>query len=744
MAYAHVLLTDSTRKYDHNYTYRFDEQLWDLQPGHVVKVPFGPANRRMQAVVTEIVKDTDDLTDIEYKEILDLVKPEPVYNREQLKLALEMRRRYFCSTGQALRTIAPAAVLAVKSKSERYARLNDPAMVSEMLAEGAFRSLNQIRVLEMLLSYECCSLQEISNSCSVNTNVITRLAKNGYIEIFRRPVKRLMTQAMPWREAEVKELTKDQKTVIDRVLADFNRGVQSEFLLQGVTGSGKTEVYLQLAEQVLQAGREVIILVPEISLTPLMTGRIVNRFGDGAAILHSRLTATERYEQWNSIASGHKKLVVGARSAVFAPLANVGLIIIDEEQEDCYISDLSPRYDAAEIARLRSHFNQSILLLGSATPKVTTRHRCEAGKSILLELPERVHGRCMPEVNIIECNGLNLRSNIFSDPLLEALQAAFARGEQAILFHNRRGRSQVTYCQHCGKSILCENCDVALKQHNNQHNKGQKMLICHYCGSVSPIPKQCPYCGSAELLENGAGTQAIESEFIRLFPERKILRMDKDTTTGRGDHATILRAFADGEADCLLGTQMIAKGHDFPSVTVVGITSADDLLIGQSYRAAEKGFQLITQAAGRSGRAEQRGRVYVQTRDRHNYALKYAVDQDYIGFYGAELERRRVFDYPPFTNLGVIMLVGSQREEVVSSSLSLAEWLDKTIERNQLAIKNFGAAEAPLNRLNKRWRQRIVLKAEKIAELNWLLSQVIDLPRRGDYYLTCQINDDCL
>ena len=648
-----IYLTQTTRAFDQAYTYLPPvESTEGLEVGAVVTVPFGRGDSVRQGWIWQI-RETEEEFTYPLKHILAIESPS-LLRPDQFKLAKEMRRRYFCSVSQALRLMAPQALLTTGAKTRLFARLADQEEAQDVLEEGSLRSLNHVRVLEFLLEVEAASLEEIMATCQVSRAILNTLKKNGFLEYFKREVTREVAELPPLEEAQHHTLNPDQAAALTGILG--KTGSWQEFLLFGVTGSGKTEVYLRAAEAVLQTGRDVLILVPEISLTPLICNRIQARFGKSAAILHSRLTPAERYEQWRSMRSGEKHLVAGARSAIFAPLENIGLIVIDEEQESSYKSERTPRYDALEVARMRAAMHGAKLVLTSATPSVVSYQRAKAGKSVLLTLPRRAGKASLPKTKLVDMRaeqGLG-QQRFLSQDLRQALSETFARGEQAMVLLNRRGHASFLLCPDCGYTAKCPDCDITMTVHRNPRQPQQEALICHYCGRMDPLPQYCPECGSERLAPFGIGTQQAVDILEEAFPQQRFLRMDFDTTASRQGHAKILAQFAKGEADCLVGTQMIAKGHDFGRVTTVGIMSADTLLGLDDYQAEEKAFQLICQAAGRAGRHDLPGQVLIQTFQPDNPAIIAAARQDYPAFYESEIFKRKVLQYPPFEDLGLV------------------------------------------------------------------------------------------
>jgi primosomal protein N' (replication factor Y) len=751
--YAQIWIEEATRDFDRDWTYEIPENLaGKIKPGCLVEVPFARRKQPVRAYVYKVSQERPASSEeLELRSISGLLLPEPVVTPEMLELAREMRRRYFCSRGRAVRTMVPATVTKVGDKKELAARLADPAAVIGMLAEDELTSLGHIRVCEFLLVHESALLSEIRQACQVSSGVLTYMKNKGILEYFSQEVKRELDPAnvIELPSQTIVSTTEQVQAVesINFALAKTEQGSLKEFLLAGVTGSGKTEIYLQTAAKTLAQGRSVLILVPEIALTPLMMARVSERFQDEVAILHSRLTPVERYETWKRILQGEKRIVVGARSAVFAPLTNLGLIVVDEEQDQSYKSETTPRYHAVELARIRAVLNGSVLVLGSATPSVETSYRAMEGRSTKLELANRVGEAGMAEVKIVDMRRERAagHKSLFSRPLTKALKVTFARNEQAMLLINRRGFSTTIICNDCGQSLTCPSCDIALTVHKNPWQKDETggHLICHYCGKVSPLPSECPVCCSEELGRVGAGTQQAEDLFAEMFSSASAVRMDLDTTSGRYSHQEILDAFARREYDCLIGTQMIAKGHDFHNVTLVGVLSADQILAQSDYRAREHAFQLLTQAAGRAGRGDLPGLVIIQTFQPDNTVIRTAARQDFPAFLEHELQFRKRAGYPPFGHIGLILVSGRRDDQVRKQAQLLESHLRDQLERYPAS---FGGTEllpfqkAPLARLRGRYRYRLIAKSPSREELTLLLRAADSFKRQKEITVVLDID----
>jgi primosomal protein N' (replication factor Y) len=738
-SYVNVHLANANRSFDSAWTYAIPQNLaGSISVGSVVSVPFARRSRAQRAYVTEILSQTPEHISAEkVKSVISLLTPEAVVTPEQIILAREMKRRYFCTIAEALDTMSPPYVLTSGSTSMLAARLADKDRALDLLDGEDLRSINHVRVIEFLLEYESAPLSEIRQAVGVSQAILKTMEKNGILEFFRTRIDRKdETEAADYEPDQPKNPKAEQKHAIDCIVTAATSTDQDklkEFMLYGITGSGKTEVYLQAAQQILQQGKEILILVPEISLTPLMTRRLRSRFGENLAILHSRLSPYERYQAWKKIISKQVQIVVGARSAVFAPLENIGLIVVDEEQEGSYKAETKPRYHAVEIARMRAMLQNAVLVLGSATPSVSSFYRSQTGKSELLTLPRRIGSHGVAKVEIVDMRRQMMRGRkgLLSDVLEEELRKTLAKKQQAMLLLNRRGFSRTIVCHKCGWQMRCNHCDVALTAHQRSWNgTGDSLrMVCHYCDRIRPVPKLCPNCGSEHVGGVGMGTQQAEKALQECFPEARILRMDQDTTRSRTSHNDILSAFSRQEADILLGTQMIAKGHDFHNVTLSAVLSADQMLGSGDFRDAESAFQLMAQMAGRSGRGLEEGKVFFQTLQPEHFVIRTAAAQDYMTFYREEISFRERMQYPPFGHLAVFFVRGFSVEDTAEGARALQANAAGLIRLYGGSFKNTelsAAAPAPINKLRDRYRFRIIARDPSVEVLTRLLQITID------------------
>lgn len=575
-------------------------------------------------------------------------------------------------------------------------------------------------LMDLVLSNPGICVTSLQKDYCIGKETIRSLLSKGYISIEKKEVYRLIPEQIHPEDKKI--LTKEQSKAIDEINGCFKEG--RHVLLHGVTGSGKTEIYLQLIEEEIKKGKQGIVLVPEISLTPQMIRRFTAKFGNTVAVLHSGLSNGEKYDEWRRIAEGKVKVVIGARSAIFAPFERLGIIIIDEEHENTYKSENKPKYDAREVAMKRSEIEGANVLLGSATPSIESFFKAvnKLNNMSLVSIKSRVNNKMMPDMKIVDMREELKEGNksIFSNSLSEEIKAALGQKDQIILFLNRRGYSTFVSCRSCGFVAKCPNCNISL----TYHAKGN-YLSCHYCGFSSPNPKECPSCKSKYIKYFGIGTQRVEKEFQNTFGDIRVLRMDADTTTRKNSHRIILDKFRNKEASALIGTQMIGKGHDFPDVTLVGIITSDTYLNLPDFRAAEKTFQMVTQSAGRAGRGEKPGTVIIQSYSPEHYSLLYARKHDYVGFYNDEIKLRKEMNYPPFSHLGHIVISGF-REDAVIKTAGEVNNLIKKLSSNNKGIEIWGPSPAPLSKINNKHRWQLVLKASVEDELLRIMREFND------------------
>jgi primosomal protein N' (replication factor Y) len=611
----------------------------------------------------------------------------------------------------------------VKPKTQKFVALGafDPA---SRLSPPAARTIDTLSHAGQPIP-----LKELTEQAKVSASTIRTLERRGVIKVFSQQVRRdPFARHGPISPPEWFALTSEQAEALKQIEQTLDEGKYATFLLHGVTGSGKTEVYIRAMHSVLRRGKTALMLVPEIALTPVFSRRLVSHFGEAVAILHSSLSEGERFDEWHRIARGEARIVIGTRSAVFAPLANLGLVVVDEEHDTSYKQDDSPRYHGRDTAIVRAHEQQALVILGSATPSMESFHNTHIGKYAYVQLGERIGGRRLAEVRLVDMRQVFTRHGkqvVFSDELLEAMKETYERGEQAIILLNRRGFSSFVLCRRCGLTMRCPNCDVSLTYH-----RSVERLICHYCNHQSPVLARCPSCDGEYIFFAGVGTEQLEARLKRIFPTMAIARLDRDTARRRGVYDQIITEFAAGSIHTLIGTQMIAKGHDFPNVTLVGVVSVDAVLGLPDFRAAERTFQLLTQVAGRAGRGDVPGRVIIQTYYPEHYTLKYAEAQDYEGFYQREINFRRALHYPPLTTLIQVIVHHRQFEKANLLANELARHLRQADGSGQMRL--LGPAPAPLARLRGEHRLQIILKSRHRPAAHQTLQTAMEKLRQAD------------
>lgn len=729
MKVVYVVLKKSTKDFEQLYSYVAEDTLAaGLQEGTSVLVPFGAQNRKVEAFVRRIIdvsEYADDYPVEKLKSVLSVKSASRNLNPEQLALTEWMSKKYFCTESVVLRLMSPPGGDNIEDKKERTMKLAVTATELEALIDnGNIKRIHQIEILRYLQETGETAVEEMKNRFSVTLAVLNTLAKHGYVTFGerRKETRSQDSGEMPYY-APPQALTAEQQNAADTLKAALHSGCMQEYLLHGVTGSGKTEVYLSVIEEVLRLGKQAIVLVPEISLTPQMQARFQGRFGNQVVMLHSKLTDRQRYEHWQAIRRGEVNLVVGARSAVFAPFANLGAVFIDEEHETSYESDKTPKYHAADVAAFRCRYHNALLVYGSATPSISTSYKVQTKQIGYLKLTQRATGIQLPEVVLVDMKQEYENGNrgIFSDRLCRELEVNLARKEQSMLLLNKRGYSHAVICKTCGYTQKCPSCDVTMTYHASNER-----VICHYCGYTEKAVHVCPSCQSADLKQSGVGTQQAERLLQQMFPQAKILRMDMDTTKGRESHEDILKRFADGEADILIGTQMIAKGHDFPKVTLMGILAADAGLYLEDYLASERTFQLITQAAGRAGRGALPGRVVIQAQNIDDYTVQAAAKQDYRYFYTRETVIRKQLDFPPYTNLAIVGMSGKEDRQVYDAMCNLKQRFEQAQSvTGGMPVQVLGPARYPMSKMNGKYRWRLLLKCKSKESVEQLCTKVL-------------------
>ena len=608
----------------------------------------------------------------------------------------------------------------VKPKYERRVRLvqrvqNDAAAQGRKLTEA------QTRVLQALESEQSISFTNLLTAANASATTVATLERRGLVETFTERLRRDPLEGASLPVVEDYILTAAQNKVLAEIEKPLRDRSYTAFLLHGVTGSGKTEVYIRAMRVALALGRSAMMLVPEIALTPVFSRRLKMHFGDQVAIFHSSLSKGERFDEWTRVKNGEARVVIGTRSAVFAPVQNLGVVIVDEEHESTYRQQDSPHYNGRDTAIVRAQKESAVVILGSATPSLESFHNASTGKYNYLQLPERLGDRPLAAAEIVDMRKVfsqHKKPRIFSDDLLAAIEETHRKGEQSIILLNRRGYSSFVLCRSCGESVQCPNCDVTLTYHRND-----RVIVCHYCNHREAAPSKCPSCDGKFIYYLGEGTQQIEEKLIALFPSMRVARVDRDTTARRGTFEKTLFEFSEGKLDMLVGTQILAKGHDFPNVTLVGVVSVDAGLGLPDFRAAERTFQLLTQVAGRAGRGSLPGKVLIQTYHPYHYALRHASSQDYAGFYEEEIRHRQNHTYPPFVALASMLVHGTDLGKTRSIALELRKALDRA--NPDRAARILGPAPAPLARLKNEFRMQLLIKSRNRSQLRSIVDQAL-------------------
>lgn len=726
--YADIIVDISHEKLDRPFQYLVPEKWRDrLEPGMCVHVPFGNGNRLIRGYVVDV--GTQCRFDPErMKEIAGVAPQDVDASDKMVALAAWIRKNYGSTMIQALKTVLPAKQ-SVKKLTHRYVEiLMGREELTALLGESTRKKQTaKQRVLQALLEQldenaaenattagdaETDSVrtripyQWLTGKLNVSGSTVNSLVKAGAVKIvtteqYRNPVRFETTTETR------KKLSESQQYIVDEILKDFAAGKPGRYLIHGITGSGKTEVYMELIEHVVKGGRQAIVLIPEIALTYQTLMRFYRRFGDRVSVINSTLSPGEKYDQCERAKKGEIDVIIGPRSALFTPFPNIGLIVMDEEHEASYKSEAAPKYHARETAMEVARLHGAGVVLGSATPSMEAYHRAETGDYRLFTLKERLTGGSLPSVYIVDLRE-ELKSgnrSIFGRKLQELMADRLDKGQQSMLFLNRRGYAGFVSCRACGHVMKCPHCEVSLSEHKDGR------MVCHYCGYSEPKPKLCPECGSKYILGFKAGTQQIEEKLKELFPGVRTLRMDRDTTRTKDSYEKILSAFADGEADVLIGTQMIVKGHDFPNVTLVGVLAADISLSAGDYRAGERTFQLLTQAVGRAGRGTLPGEALIQTYQPEHYAVTYAAAQDYEGFYREEMLYREMGDYPPAAHMLAVQIFSPDAKTGEKLAGKLAE------EAKQSAPRVLGPAPASIGRINDVYRFVFYVKESEYTKL---------------------------
>ena len=690
---AEVLVQISNKNVDKTFDYIIPSKYIDkVKVGIRVRVSFH--HQIVEGFVLSIKKERS--TDISLKEIIDVVDEDVILNEELLELGKKMKESTLSTLISCYQTMLPKALKAkantkINKKMDTYILLKEDSLSND----DKFND-TQKKIIDVLLEKKEVLKKDLED---ISKSSVATLIKKGYLTTEKREHYRYKLDTS--RNKKKYELTTDQKEVVSKV--DLNSS--NVYLLHGVTGSGKTEVYMEWIEECLKEGKTAIMLVPEISLTPQMVDRFLTRFDTSIAVLHSRLSDGEKYDEYRRISRGEVNIVIGARSAIFAPLKNIGIIIIDEEHTSSYKQENNPKYHTLDIAKIRSKTHNCPVILGSATPTLESYARAKKGVYTLLELPNRVNKKPLPKVNIIDMNKEVRRTKgCISQVLKEEISSTIERGEQVILLLNRRGYSTIMMCSNCGYTEKCPNCDITLTYH-----KTSNTLRCHYCGYGTKLNPTCPECHEDGMKGMGSGTQKVEEEILDTIHGAKVIRMDFDTTSRKGMHERIIESFKNKEYNILLGTQMIAKGLDFPDVTLVGVIQADTSLNIPNFRSSEDTFELLDQVAGRSGRKDKEGKVYIQTFNPDHYVISYAKEHDYIGFYNTEMMIRKKLSYPPYYYLAYVKVMSKDYDLASKEATRLMKFLKEELKSTIL----LGPSVCNVFKVNNVYRFGIILKYKK-------------------------------
>ncbi len=719
MIYADIIIDISSDKLDRSFQYKVPERLeQEIKVGMVVSIPFGNASQLRKGYVTGFSKEPK-IASGKLKDICEICSGEETTESRLIALAAWMKENYGSTMIQALKTVLPIQEK-IKAKERRYICLNisedEGYQILADLEKTRFRA--RTRLLKELLEKKRLDSAQASKKLGATSAVIKKMQEQGIIRIEYDEILRnsMDTSDIPAENQML--LTQEQEIAVQQIREEWEKQSPRPVLIEGVTGSGKTQVYMKLIEWTISRGEQAIVLIPEIALTYQTVRRFYARFGDKVSVINSRQSQGERYDQFKRAKRGEVQVMIGPRSALFTPFGNLGLIVIDEEHEPSYKSESSPRYHARETAIKRAELEHARVVLGSATPSVEAYSQAKKGAYGLVRLNARYGSRPMPQVSIVDLREELKAGNrsVLSRELREKMKARFEKKEQVMLFLNRRGYAGFVSCRSCGQVMKCPHCDVALSEHNNDR------LLCHYCGYETRKPQACPVCGSPYIGGFKAGTQQIEKVVRETFQGVRTLRMDFDTTRTKGSYEKILASFAKHEADVLIGTQMIVKGHDFPDVTLVGVVAADLSLNAEDYRCAERTFQLLCQAAGRGGRGEKPGEAVIQTYQPDHYSIQAAAVQDYQTFYEEEMSYRMLLDYPPAAHMLAVLGSGPEDELLVQAMHYLKLYVQRIYKKNDLHV--IGPAYAAVGKVKDIYRQVIYLKHEDYQVLVWIKDQL--------------------
>ncbi len=744
--YAKIIIDLHHQKVDQIYTYQVDEPMAaQIREGMLVEIPFGMGNRKSQGYVVGF-EDEAQVPQMRIKKVSRLISPEPVFSKRDLKLAEQMQKRYHAPLSACLALFIPKIPSFTDPMVQRVSLLRKP---DPEKGEEKQLGKSQLQFLQTLEAHGGADLllREIRKEAPITKESLVSLMKKQYVSLYEESEGKPPTAFVSrenQRDGSLKKsqrlpLNAEQLAAREMISQAVDNGAYQGFLLHGITGSGKTEVYMQCIQHVLDLGRQAILLVPEISLTPQLIRVFSERFGNQVGITHSRMTDRERSVQWRLAKKGEYQVMIGPRSAVFTPFEKLGLIIVDEEHETSYKSEqMAPHYHAAEVARMRCEQSGCPLVLGSATPSMESFYRAQQGELTLLSMPRRaIAGAQLPTVRLVDMRTELEAGNmsIFCRDLVKAIKERLEKKEQVILFLNRKGYSTFVNCRECGFVLKCPRCYLPYTYH-----KDQNKLICHHCGKEAALPAKCPDCESKYIRQFGVGTQRVQEETERMFPGARVMRMDMSTMKNRDDYVQVYEQFRSGQGDILIGTQMIAKGFDFPNVTLVGVLAADMTLYSSDYHSTERTFQLITQVAGRAGRADKPGEVLVQTYSPEHYCIQKAQQQDYTGFYQNEIAARKIMECPPFTHLAQVVLTGPREDIVVQGAARLGKLMVHYAEGRPIEV--LGPSPAALGRINNIFRWKLLIKCKEEDRLRAFVDYCCDKFMKEEKRVTVLVDID--
>lgn len=714
--YAEVIVNSDAIEVDRPFTYRIPyEYTKNIDVGFRVKIPFGPRSKALEGFIFSILEDNEIVVSYKIKEILSVCDDEAILTKEDIKVIEFLRKRYLCKFIDAIRLMIPVGIMKGLTNKKKSV-----VCIAKKPKDDEIKKDKYKKVYDFIVENNGIYTKGyLTKNKGLSLYCINKLIEKGILKVEEQVVFRYNTRK--YKNEVNNVLTDEQKSAINKILNER----KLKYLLKGVTGSGKTEVYMRLVSEMLNNDKGAIVLVPEIALTPQMIEKFKGRFGTNVALFHSRLSDGERFDEWYRVKEGKAKLVIGARSALFLPVMNLGLIIIDEEHENTYKSEHNPKYHAREVSEFICELKNCKLIMGSATPSIESYYKALQGQYELIEMNNRANGKEMPKMEIVDMREelKNKNLSLFSRKLSKAIEETLDKKKQSILFLNRRGYSTFISCRSCGYVFKCPECDVSMTYHKNGY------LICHYCGRAEKVSKVCPKCNSKYVKFFGAGTERVEQEVKKYFPKARVLRMDVDTTRHKNSHESIYNSFKNGEADILIGTQMVSKGLDFKNVTLVGVLAADMSLNIPDYRAAERTYQIITQVAGRAGRGEDEGKVIVQSYTPDHYSLKYSKEEDYESLFKEEINLRRLMGNPPFGKI-LLINVSSKFEEKLKTFMYTLEANLKKLILEEVTI--LGPVPCIITKLKDNYRWQIIIKgnitddmSKKVKDTLYLLNKSV-------------------